>query len=129
MPVTWHRAADAAKRRSVNFCPDIRTGMSQDHRYHADRDRTDRHRSVRAGDARTGPARPQAHPVKGRYDTETDVLSVRFTEAEVVESREIRPGIVVGYDAAGDIAGIEILDASSEPLASDQDLRRLAVAA
>ncbi|GJD63517.1 DUF2283 domain-containing protein [Methylobacterium frigidaeris] len=67
--------------------------------------------------------------MKGRYDAETDVLSVRFTDAEVVESREIRPGIVVAYDAAGDVAAIEILDASSERLAADQDLRLLAVAA
>ncbi|KMO40176.1 DUF2283 domain-containing protein [Methylobacterium aquaticum] len=70
-----------------------------------------------------------SHAVTGRYDTETDILSVRFTDAEVVESREIRPGLVVAYDAAGGIAGIEILDASSERLASDHDLRRLVVAA
>ncbi|TGD97948.1 DUF2283 domain-containing protein [Methylobacterium nonmethylotrophicum] len=70
------------------------------------------------------PALPR--PVQGRYDTETDVLSVRFTDAEVVESRAIRPGIVVAYDAAGAVAAMEILGASSENLAADQDLRRLA---
>ncbi|MGE7414826.1 DUF2283 domain-containing protein [Methylobacterium tarhaniae] len=75
------------------------------------------------------PTRPKARAVRGRYDTATDVLSVRFTDAEVVESREVRPGIVVAYDAAGTVAGIEILDASLEDLAADQDLRRLTVAA
>ncbi|MET7244664.1 DUF2283 domain-containing protein [Methylobacterium sp. EM32] len=76
-------------------------------------------------ESRTSPARA----VKGRYDTETDVLSVRFTDAEVVASREVRPGIVVAYDADGAVAGIEILEASAGRLAADQDLRRLAEAA
>ena len=72
---------------------------------------------------------PAPGPATGRYDTATDVLSVRFTDAEVVVSREVRPGIVVAYDAAGAVAGIEILGASSERLAADQDLRQLAEAA
>ncbi|MGX7707660.1 DUF2283 domain-containing protein [Methylobacterium sp. Gmos1] len=80
-------------------------------------------------DPRTSPARQQARAAKGRYDTATDVLSVRFTDAEVVASREVRPGVVVAYDAAGAVAGIEILEASSGRLAADQDLRRLAEAA
>ncbi|WP_245447266.1 DUF2283 domain-containing protein [Methylobacterium sp. 17Sr1-1] len=75
------------------------------------------------------PRTSPAHAVKGRYDTETDVLSVRFTDAEVVASREVRPGIVVAYDAAGAVAGIEVLEASAGRLAADQDLRRLAEAA
>ncbi|SFU40620.1 Uncharacterized protein YuzE [Methylobacterium sp. 174MFSha1.1] len=70
-----------------------------------------------------------ARPATGRYDTETDVLSVRFTDAAVVASREVRPGIVVAYDAAGAVAGIEILEASAGRLAADQDLRLLAEAA
>ncbi len=77
----------------------------------------------------TDPARPGAGAVKARYDTGTDVPSVRFTAAEAVESREVRPGIVVTDDAAGTVPGVEIHDASAERLAADQDLRRLAVAA
>jgi uncharacterized protein YuzE len=66
--------------------------------------------------------------VKGRYDTETDVLSVRFSDAEVVMRREVRPGVVVAYDAAGTVAAMDILGAS-ETLAAGQDLRQLTVAA
>ncbi len=75
------------------------------------------------------PNSPSSRTVTGRYDTETDVLSVRFTKAEVTESREVRPGLVVAYDATGAIVGLEIREASSERLSTDQDLRRLTVAA
>ncbi|AWB20651.1 DUF2283 domain-containing protein [Methylobacterium currus] len=75
------------------------------------------------------PAPTPPRPAAGRYDTETDVLSVRFTDAEAVASREVRPGIVVAYDAAGAVAAIEILEASAGRLAADQDLRRLTGAA
>ncbi|MCF4125071.1 DUF2283 domain-containing protein [Methylobacterium sp. SyP6R] len=75
------------------------------------------------------PNPPSSRAVTGRYDTETDVLSVRFSAAEAVESREVRPGLVAAYDAAGAIVGLDIRDASAERLTADQDLRRLAVAA
>ncbi len=75
------------------------------------------------------PNPPSSRAVTGRYDTKTDVLSVRFTESEVVESREFRPGIAAAYDAAGAVVRLEIRDASSGRLVADQDLRRLAVAA
>lgn len=70
-----------------------------------------------------------SRPATGRYDTRTDVLSVRFGDAEAVASREVRPGWRVAYDAAGTVAGIEILAASSAPPAIDRELRRLVEAA
>ncbi|SEO34380.1 Protein of unknown function [Methylobacterium sp. ap11] len=70
-----------------------------------------------------------SRPVTGRYDTRTDVLSVRFRDAEAVASREVRPGWRVAYDAAGTVAGIKILAASSAPPAIDRELRRLVEAA
>ncbi len=91
---------DAVKRRSITPCPDLRTGMSRD--------------SL------------SSRVVTGRYDTETDVLSIRITTAEAAESREVWPGIVAVYDAAGAVAGIEIRDASAARLAADQNLRLLA---
>jgi uncharacterized protein YuzE len=65
--------------------------------------------------------------MKTSYDPETDALYVRFAEAPIIESEEIRPGFVLDYDAEGRIVAVEILDAS-EHLASGADLRGLSAA-
>ncbi|MGX5736474.1 DUF2283 domain-containing protein [Bosea thiooxidans] len=61
------------------------------------------------------------------YDPEVDALYLRFAEGKVVESEEVRPGIVFDFDEAGRIVGVEILDAS-EHLAQGTDLTRLTAA-
>ena len=51
--------------------------------------------------------------MKVSYDERTDTLSVVLKgEAEVVESDEGRPGVILDYDADGDLVSLEILDAS-----------------
>lgn len=65
--------------------------------------------------------------MKSRYDPETDALYVRFADAAVAESEEIRPGIVLDYDAEGRVVAIEIIDAS-EHLSMGADLRSLTAA-
>jgi uncharacterized protein YuzE len=65
--------------------------------------------------------------MKTTYDKEIDALYVRFADAPVIESEEVRPGIVFDFDAEGRIVAIEILDAS-EHLASGADLRTLTAA-
>ncbi|RVU14540.1 DUF2283 domain-containing protein [Methylobacterium oryzihabitans] len=52
--------------------------------------------------------------MRSRYDRETDALYLRFAEAAIVESEEIRPGVVFDFDAEGRIVAIEILDASEQ---------------
>jgi uncharacterized protein YuzE len=37
--------------------------------------------------------------MKAKYDADTDALYVRFTEAPVIESEEVRPGVMFDYDA------------------------------
>lgn len=47
------------------------------------------------------------------YDTKTDILTIILSEASVVESDEDKPGIILDYDATGNVVSLEILDASS----------------
>lgn len=47
--------------------------------------------------------------MKVEYDPEVDVAYVRLSDSEVVDSEEIKPGIVLDYDAQDRVVGIEIL--------------------
>jgi YD repeat-containing protein len=48
--------------------------------------------------------------MKIAYDAEVDALSITFRETTVT-TKELGEGIAVDYDAEGQLAGIEVLDA------------------
>ena len=51
--------------------------------------------------------------MKATYDARTDTLSIILKpDAEIVESDEDKPGVILDYDADGDLVSLEILDAS-----------------
>ena len=58
------------------------------------------------------------------HDAAADALYVRFAETPVVDSEEVRPGIVVDYDVDGRIVAVEILDAA-ERVAKGADFESL----
>ena len=50
--------------------------------------------------------------MKVTYDPEVDVLRILLNNVAIEESDEDKPGVIIDYDAAGNIVGFEILNAS-----------------
>ena len=48
------------------------------------------------------------------YDKQSDALSIRFNDKPYGESDEVSEGVILDYDSAGRIIGMEILDASKK---------------
>lgn len=50
--------------------------------------------------------------MKLKVDHKNDALYFRLDESAIVESEEIRPGVILDYDAEDNVIGIEILGLS-----------------
>lgn len=50
--------------------------------------------------------------MKVTYDRDVDVLRLVFRSATIHDSDEGKPGVILDYDQAGNIVGLEILNAS-----------------
>ena len=46
------------------------------------------------------------------YDVGTDTLSIILSDQPVTESDEEKPGVILDFDAGGNVVSMEILDAS-----------------
>jgi uncharacterized protein YuzE len=50
--------------------------------------------------------------MKIEYDQQADAMYIRLRAGKVSESEEVRPGVVLDFDAQGQVLGIEMLDVS-----------------
>lgn len=50
--------------------------------------------------------------MKVTYDPQVDIARILLNEATIAESDESKPGVIMDYDAAGNLVGLEVLDAS-----------------
>ena len=51
--------------------------------------------------------------MKITYDADVDILRIRLTDAAIEESDEEKPGLILDYDADGNVIGFEILNATA----------------
>lgn len=49
-----------------------------------------------------------------KYDKESDIIYIQFSENKIVESDEDKPGVILDYGENGEIVGIEVLNASKQ---------------
>ena len=63
--------------------------------------------------------------MKINYYPETDSLYIDLSEKSSAESREISEGVVLDYDAQGNLVGIEIDNASTKVQLKELILRKL----
>ena len=61
--------------------------------------------------------------MKLHFDQEADALYLRLDDSSIVESEEVHPGIVLDFNADGQVVGIEILRVMDRVPAAD--LRRI----
>jgi uncharacterized protein YuzE len=55
--------------------------------------------------------------MKLKVDKENDVLYFRLDESSIVESEGVQPGVILDFNAASHVVGIEILSLSTRTAA------------
>ncbi len=54
--------------------------------------------------------------MKVKYDKKTDILYIKLSDESIEESDQDKKGIILDYSKAGNLVGIEILNASKSSL-------------
>lgn len=49
-----------------------------------------------------------------KYSAEDNAAYIRFSQAKVLESEEVSPGVILDFDEQGRIVGMELLDARAK---------------
>ena len=52
--------------------------------------------------------------MQAKYDTEQDILRIRWSDASIEQSDQEQPGVILDYDQQGNVIGVEILNASQK---------------
>ena len=63
--------------------------------------------------------------MKLHYDPEVDSLHLRLGDSKIVESEEVRPGVVLDFDEHNRVVGVEILNVKKH--FPEADVKRLQV--
>jgi uncharacterized protein YuzE len=66
--------------------------------------------------------------MKLHYDPKVDALYLRLGDAKIIESEEVRPGIVLDFDSNDRVVAVEILNVRKQFPEADLDDIRLEVA-
>jgi len=61
--------------------------------------------------------------MKITVDKESDTLYFRLDETKIVESEEVRPGIILDFDEDDRVVGVEFLNISSR--ATEEELKTM----
>ncbi len=61
--------------------------------------------------------------MKITVDKESDALYFRLDETKIVESEEVRPGIILDFDENDRVVGVEFLNISSR--ATEEELKTM----
>ncbi len=56
------------------------------------------------------------------YDAKADIFRILSNDQPIDESDEAEPGVIVDYDANGNVVGIEVLDASKRIKAQKREV-------
>ena len=54
-----------------------------------------------------------------QYDEKADALYLRLDDSKIVESEEVRPGIVLDFNSSQEVVGIEVLGVKRRVPAAD----------
>jgi uncharacterized protein YuzE len=52
--------------------------------------------------------------MKLQYDSQADAAYIKLSDAEVTDTEEVRPGVIVDFDAQDRVVGVEILHVRKE---------------